>query len=103
MGPKKLTKLKVVKEKTQQRQTLLKGITPHNPRRLKHEAEIHKLLTEMVPLQKLEDESAGRLLSIKETQMMGRKQEIEEKVAKLEDSSRGWFESEEVFQNRRQI
>jgi len=101
--PKKLQKLKAVKEKTEQRQSLLKGIAPQNPHRLRHEAEIHKLLSEMAPLQKLEDESGGRLLSIKETQMMGKKHELEDKVLQLEDSCRGWFEDDDFFHNRLQI
>jgi len=101
--PKKLEKLKGMKEKTEQRQSLLKGITIDSPHRLRYEAEIHKLLSEMAPIQKVEEESAGRLLSIKETQMMGRKLEIEEKVSELEESSRGWFEEDDAFEVRVQL
>lgn len=101
--PKKLEKLSTMKEKAEQRKELLTNIAPKAPHKLRHEAEIIKLLTEMAPLQKLEDDSKGRLLSVKETQLMGRKAEIEEQVEELEDKSRGWFEGDDAFEVRVQL
>jgi hypothetical protein len=91
--PKKLEKLKAVQEKVMQRQEMLKAIVPKAPHKLRHEAEIHKLLAEIAPLQHLED--TGRLLSVKETQQLGRMRELEEQVRELEESSRGWFEDDD--------
>lgn len=91
--PKKVEKLKAVEVKVQQRKEMLSGITPKAPHKLRHEVEIHKLLKEIAPLQALEDTS--RLLSVKETQQLGRKREMEEQVEELEEKSRGWFEDDE--------
>mmetsp|Transcript_13234 Transcript_13234/g.19466 ORF Transcript_13234/g.19466 Transcript_13234/m.19466 type:complete len:430 (+) Transcript_13234:90-1379(+) len=98
--PKKIEKFNCAKEKIEQRKALLQGINPKPPHQLRHESEIHKLLTEMAPLQKLEEESAGRLLSVKETQMIGRKIEIEQQIVDLEEASRGWFEDDDFFDIR---
>ena len=57
---------------------------PAPPHRLRHEAEIHKLRLELQPLKNLEDGAKGRLLSVKETQALARKDEILEEIAKLE-------------------
>ncbi len=70
--------------KAKERQTKLQNITPKSPPPLKHEAEIGKLRKELEPLMELEDGAKGRLLSIKETQALGRKEEIEEQIEKLE-------------------
>jgi len=68
--------------------------------KLKHEAEINKLRKEMEPLLEIEEAARGRLLSIKETQAVGKKDEIQEQVKQLEISSRGWFEEDEEFMAR---
>jgi hypothetical protein len=54
----------------------------------------------MAPLQKLEDDARGRLMTIKETQMVGRKTEILEQIAQLEESQSEWFEDDETFSDR---
>ena len=51
-------------------------------------------------VQAAEKEAKGRLLSIKETAMMTRKEEIEEEILDLEEKSRGWFEDDDDFQLR---
>ena len=79
---------------------MLSKIQPKIPHRLRHDAEIQKLLTEMVPLLKIEEDVKGRLMSVKETQMIGRKNEILEQIAQLEESSRGWFEDDTAFSAR---
>jgi hypothetical protein len=98
--PKKLEKLTTVKKKATERQSLLEDVTPKAPPRLRHEAEIQKLRVELSPLLQLEEGAKGRLLSVKETQTLARKDEILEEIEELENSSRGWFEDDEAFEVR---
>lgn len=98
--PKKLEKLTAMKQKAVERQAMLEKIEPKAPPRLRHEAEIQKLRVELQPLQQLEDGAKGRLLSVKETQTLARKDEILEEIAGLEEASRGWFEDNEAFEVR---
>jgi len=98
--PKKVEKLKLQKEKLVEREKILSNITPTPPHALKHELEIRKLRKEMQPLLKLEKETKGRLLSLKETTTLARKDEIEEEIEILEWQSRGWFEEDEEFGDR---
>jgi len=94
---KKKTKLIATREKAEARQEMLEKITPVQPHKMKHEPEIQKLRAELRPLQKLEDSAKGRLLTVKETTTLGRKDEILEAIEALEESSRGWFEDDETF------
>jgi len=98
--PKRLTKLKGVHQKAQERKKLLEDIVPKAPPPLSRNPEISKLRTELRPLQKLEDGAKGRLLSIKETQTLARKEEILQEIERLEYVSRGWFEDEDAFATR---
>jgi hypothetical protein len=98
--PKKIEKLQSLKQKAEQRRDLLSKIQPKNPHKLRNDAEIQKLLKELAPLQKVEDDAKGRLMTVKETQLVGRKNEILEQIVQLENSSRDWFESDEAFQAR---
>jgi hypothetical protein len=82
--PKKLEKLKAMKEKAVERKAMLEEIQPKAPPKLRHEAEIQKLRVELAPLNKLEDGAKGRLLTVKETQTLARKDEILEEIAQLE-------------------
>jgi len=86
--------------KAVQRKELLDSIQPIEPRKLKYHTEIGKLHKELVPLLKLEAETKGRLLNLKETQLMARKDEILEEIEYLEEASRGWFEDDDVFASR---
>lgn len=97
---KKKAKLIAMREKATTRQEMLEKIQPVQPHRLKHEPEIQKLRAELRPLQKLEDNAKGRLLSVKETRELGRKDEILEQIEELEENSRGWFEDDETFTAR---
>jgi hypothetical protein len=81
---KKVEKLKDIMKKAEARKEKLSKITPKGPHRLKHEAEILKLRAEMQPLLDLEEGSKGRLLSVKETQTLARKDEILDEIAELE-------------------
>jgi len=98
--PKRAEKLAEMKKKADARQKMIEGFTPQPPHRLKHAPEIAKLYAEMRPLLKLEDSAKGRLLTVKETTALARKDEIMEQVYQLEDSSRGWFEDDEAFSAR---
>jgi len=98
--PKKVEKLSQMKEKAEARRTMLERIDPIEPHRLKHEPEIIKLRVEMRPLLKLEASAKGRLLTVKETTALGRKDEILQEIEELEDASRGWFEEDDIFNAR---
>jgi len=98
--PKRLEKLKVAQQKAQERKKMLEDIVPKAPPPLSRNPEISKLRTELRPLQKLEDGAKGRLLSIKETQTLARKDEILEEIERLEYVSRGWFEDDDAFATR---
>mmetsp|Transcript_22950 Transcript_22950/g.63887 ORF Transcript_22950/g.63887 Transcript_22950/m.63887 type:complete len:434 (+) Transcript_22950:39-1340(+) len=87
-------------EKATARKEKLESIVPTAPHQLKKQAEINKLRAELAPLLKLEASTKGRLLSVKESQSIARKEEIEEEIRDLEEASRGWFESDELFQAR---
>jgi hypothetical protein len=82
--PKKVEKLNSMKGKVETRKEKLSKIAPRQPHRLKHEAGIFKLRAELQPLLELEDGAKGRLLSLKETQSLARKEEILEDIGQLE-------------------
>jgi len=82
--PKKVEKLQGAKEKAEARKDKLSKISPKPPPPLKHQAEIFQLRSELRPLLELEEGSKGRLLSVKETQSLGRKDDILEEISNLE-------------------
>jgi len=98
--PKRVENLKGVIEKATERKEKLEKISPRAAHPLKKQQEINKLRGELVPLLEMEASTKGRLLSLKESQAMGRKEEIEEEIQVLEDASRGWFETDEMFEAR---
>jgi hypothetical protein len=87
-------------DKALQRKELLESIEPIPPHKLKHEVEIRKLQRELLPLLEMEDKAKGRLLTVKETQTLARKDEILKEIAYLEEASRGWFEDDDAFESR---
>lgn len=92
---------KKVPDKVLKRKALLEGISsPISAPRLRHESKIAKLYKELGPLQRMEDAAKGRLLSVKETQTLARKEEILEEIEYLEQSSQGWFEEDDIFHQR---
>lgn len=91
---------KALLDKAMQRKKLLSDMVPKEPHNLRHEVTIRKLRKELLPFLYKEEEQKGRLRSVKETQMMARKDEIEHEIAALEEDSRGWFEDEDAFQSR---
>jgi heme-degrading monooxygenase HmoA len=97
-----VTKEKKSTAKALQRKNLLQSIEPMLPHGLKYEADIAKLRKERVPLVALEKEARGRLLTLKETQTLARKVEIDDEIEYLEHASRGWFEEDAFFESRLQ-
>jgi len=87
-------------EKAQERKDMLSKITPKRPAPLKNERQIADLRKELAPLLQMEAAAKGRLLSPKEATALARKEQIEADIAELEESSRGWFESNEDFDAR---
>ena len=81
---KKLEKLQAMKAKLLERRQLLESVSPKDPHKLRYEQDIAKLWKEVVPMLKIEDQTKGRLLSVKETQSMARKDEIMEEIENLE-------------------
>mmetsp|Transcript_15141 Transcript_15141/g.42092 ORF Transcript_15141/g.42092 Transcript_15141/m.42092 type:complete len:439 (+) Transcript_15141:164-1480(+) len=98
--PKKAEKLNNMKTKLEQRKAMLTKITSKPPAPLKYQKEILELHAELIPLKKLEESTKGRLLSVKETKTLARKDEILEEISQLENDSRGWFEDDASFELR---
>lgn len=100
---KKVISLNMQKDKATARKTMLEGKSPQVPYPLKHDSEIMKLRKQLQPLLNLEQSVKGRLLTMKETKELAAKDEILNDIADLEESSRGWFEEDDVFQIRLDI
>lgn len=83
-----------------ERKEMLNGVVPKRPHPLKNQGQIAKLRKDMVPLLKIESSAKGRLLSLKESQDIAKKEQIEAEITELEMSSRGWFETDEDFEAR---
>ena len=98
--PKRVENLQKNLAKANERKEMLSNISPTRPHALKNQAQIAKLRKDLVPLLKIESSAKGRLLSLKETQDMAKKEQMEAEIAELELSSRGWFESDEDFDAR---
>ena len=81
-----------------ERRTMLESVQPMEAphHKLKHHAKIAKLYKELKPLL-LVDTKGGRLLSIKESAAVTRKEEILQEIERLEDASREWFEDDDTF------
>jgi hypothetical protein len=81
---KRVQQLTNMSTKVEERKAKLEKVTPKTPPPLKHEAEIAKLRKEIEPLLDVEEASKGRLLTLKETQALGRKEELEAQIEQLE-------------------
>lgn len=87
-----------------ERRKLLESIDPIPFPKLKHQAQIGKLRKELsVVSSKIgQQESKGRLLTLQETQLLARKEELEVEIGNLEGASRGWFEDDNYWESRLQ-
>lgn len=81
---KKVETLLNLKHKAEERKKAIEVITPEAPHPLKHHLDIIKLRQELKPLLRLEESCKGRLLSLKETTTLARKDEILSEIKKLE-------------------
>jgi hypothetical protein len=97
--PKKAEKAQALLDKALERQSHLQSVQPKAPVRLKHHEELVKLWTELAPLLELQ-EDPNKLLSVKETQLLARKHELEQQIEELEEACRGWFEEDDAFAAR---
>lgn len=97
---KKIENLQTMQKKMETRKDMLSKISPKPPHKLRHEDKICALKAELQPLLELEAGASGRLLSLKESKSLARKEQIVEEIATLESDSRGWFEDDESFSNR---
>jgi len=97
---KRVENLKVAETKAEARKEKLQSTKTVSPPPLKNENELAKLRKEMKPLLEIEVAAKGRLLTLKESQSIARKDEILEEIIELEEASRGWFESDEAFEAR---
>jgi hypothetical protein len=88
------------KEKAESRKRMLEGREARSSHPLKHEARITTLRAQLRPLLKMERETRGKLLSIKETKELAAKDELLEEISELEGASRGWFEEDDAFEAR---
>ena len=75
-------------EKATTRKEMLSKVTPKRPAGLKNDSQIKELRKELAPLLKLEASAKGRLLTLKESQSIARKEQIEAEIAELEVSLR---------------
>lgn len=83
---KRVENLKDAEQKAKLRRAKLESIAAKPPPKLKMEAEISKLRTEMGPLLDLELATKGRLLTLKESQSIARKDELQNQITDLEVS-----------------
>jgi hypothetical protein len=98
--PKRVENLNATELKIVARKEKLVALTPRPLPPLKNETAITKLRKELKPLLEMEQNAKGRLLTPKEAQTLARKDEILTEIEQLEQASRGWFESDEIFQTR---
>lgn len=84
--PKRVENLTAQKSKAEERKEKIEQLDPKQPHPLKNEGEIAKLRKELGPLLDMEEAAKGRLLTLKESQAIARKDEILEEIAQLEVS-----------------
>jgi hypothetical protein len=83
---KRVENLTATKAKAEERKSKLEKTGTIAPHPLKHEAAINKLRKEMAPLLAIEEAAKGRLLTLKESQSVARKDEILIEIEQLEVS-----------------
>jgi hypothetical protein len=88
--PKLQEKLERQRAKVLEREEKLTAIVPISPLPLKLQGDINKLRAEAVPLQKVQDAGAGRLLSVKESQTVSKLGALPRFV----EQDRRWFEED---------
>jgi hypothetical protein len=87
-------------KKLQERREKLSAMTPKEPAPLQHHSALGKLWKQLKPLQHI-DEHSNQLRSLQETQLLGLKMDLLERIDQLEQASRGWLEDDDAFEARR--
>jgi hypothetical protein len=87
---KRVENITAARAKVEERKSKLEKTSTVGPHPLKHEADINKLRREMLPLLEIEDAAKGRLLTLKESQLVSRKDEIVDEIQALEVTLSGW-------------
>lgn len=97
--PKKAEKSEAKREAILSRKGVVEKINPIAPR-LKNGDQIRKLHMKVIPLQALEEKGRSMSLTLADLKLLEEKMDIEAEIKALEQSSRGWFEDEEEFNER---
>lgn len=94
--PKKLEKL--LEKQTQQlsRKKMIEQIVPI-VRRCRHSEQIQQFRMKLLALQAVEDKGRSCSLTLADLKMLEEKSALEDSLAAVERSSKGWFETEEEF------
>lgn len=96
---KKVTALTQAKEQLVKTVAAVKAGSSAGLPPLKHEAELKKLHSKLARIAKIEKESKGNY-SVEELNIISDRPELMEAIAILEHRSRGWFEDDEIFDER---
>ena len=98
--------LKKAKERQKHLQTVSAFLKPKPLPQLKHHAKLAKLWKQAAPLMSLhfqrQNQSGTKLMSPADTKKLGQLDEILDKIHELEVDSQGWFESDDIFEQRLQ-
>jgi hypothetical protein len=84
--------------KAKERLQKLTSISPSSHANLKHHAELGRLWKQVNNI-KIPD-TTGRLLSVHESQLIGKRDELLEEIDQLERASQGWLEDDHIFEMR---
>ena len=85
------------------RDALEKRSLTWTPPKLEHDAAIRALQKQLAPLAALEKEAkSGKLLSLANAAKLGEMPDLEDRIASLEEASRGWYETDEALAARAQ-
>lgn len=84
--------------KLKERIKKLKSITPIPLPKLKHHSELGKLWKQVNNIQI--PDTAGRLLSVQESKLVAKRDELLDEIEHLEDASRGWLEEADIYEMR---
>jgi hypothetical protein len=76
----------------------LTSISPISHAKLKHHAELGRHWKQVNNIQI--PDTAGRLLSVQESQLIGKRDELLEEIDQLEHASQGWLEEDHIFEMR---
>ena len=68
--------------------------------KLEHDAALRALHKQLAPLAALEQKAKGGYLSVREAAKLGEKDDLEARVARLEQACRGWYETDEELDAR---